>query len=39
LLNVPPDSSGLLPEYHIKALMELKQAIDAPPAAGDGERE
>jgi alpha-L-fucosidase len=27
LLNVPPDRTGRIPEYHVKALMELKEAI------------
>jgi hypothetical protein len=27
LLNVPPDRTGLIPEYHVKALMELKEEI------------
>lgn len=30
MLNIPPDRSGRIPEYHIKALMELKKAIDDP---------
>jgi alpha-L-fucosidase len=35
LLDVPPDRSGHIPEASVKALMELKQAIDAPsPLAG-----
>jgi alpha-L-fucosidase len=28
LLNVPPDRTGRIPEYHVKALMELKQQRD-----------
>ena len=27
LLNVPPDRTGRIPEYHVKALMELKKEI------------
>ncbi|MCU0778785.1 MAG: alpha-L-fucosidase [Akkermansiaceae bacterium] len=27
LLNVPPDRTGRIPEYHVKALMELKEEI------------
>lgn len=32
LLDVPPDRSGRIPEYSIKALMELKQKIASSPA-------
>ena len=28
LLNVPPDTTGRIPDYHIKALMELKKEIE-----------
>jgi alpha-L-fucosidase len=31
LLNVPPDPTGRIPEYHVKALLDLKKAMDAPP--------
>jgi alpha-L-fucosidase len=27
LLSVPPDRTGRIPEYHVKALMELKEEI------------
>ena len=30
LLDVPPDRTGRIPDYSVKALMELKQAIDHP---------
>jgi alpha-L-fucosidase len=30
LLDVPPDRTGRIPEYHVKALMELKKALDDP---------
>ncbi|MCP5535759.1 MAG: alpha-L-fucosidase [Akkermansiaceae bacterium] len=30
LLNVPPDRTGRIPQYHVKALLDLKKAIDAP---------
>ncbi len=29
LLNVPPDRTGRIPDYHVKALVDLKKAIDA----------
>ncbi|HAV13970.1 MAG TPA: hypothetical protein DCX06_10855 [Opitutae bacterium] len=29
LLNVPPDQSGRIPDYHVNALMEIKMRIDA----------
>ena len=32
LLNVPPDLDGRIPDYSVKALMQLKQAIDDPSA-------
>ncbi len=35
LLDVPPDSSGHIPDASVKALMELKQAIDAPSQYAD----
>ena len=28
LLDVPPDRTGRIPDYHVKVLMELKKAID-----------
>ncbi|MCF7675965.1 MAG: alpha-L-fucosidase [Akkermansiaceae bacterium] len=31
LLDVPPDRSGRIPEASVKALLELKRAIDDPP--------
>ena len=29
LLNVPPDKSGRIPDYHVKTLMDIKKMIDA----------
>ena len=34
LLDVAPDQAGRIPESSVKALMELKKAIDAPQADG-----
>lgn len=32
LLNVAPDRTGRIPDYSVKALMQLKQAVDDPSA-------
>jgi alpha-L-fucosidase len=34
LLNVPPDRTGRIPDYHIRVLMELKQQINRQATAG-----
>jgi alpha-L-fucosidase len=30
LLNVPPDKTGRIPQYHVERLLELKKVIDDP---------